>query len=104
VQRFQGNKFLLRRHKEAIVFNLRPTGNFDKLSGKFTFFKPWRQLCHKVNATVLDLVRYQCYKLVFFYMMSAEINGTSLEINRSLSINKATKSMNMSELFVTLPH
>jgi len=38
VQRFQENKFLLRRHKGAIVFKLRPTGNFDKLPGKFAFF------------------------------------------------------------------
>jgi len=27
----------LRHHKGAIVFNLQPTGNFDKPSGKFTF-------------------------------------------------------------------
>jgi len=39
VQRFQENKFLLRRHKGAIVFNLRPTGNCDELPGKFTFFQ-----------------------------------------------------------------
>jgi len=39
VQRFQENKFLLRCHKGAIVFNLRPTENFDKLPGKFTFFQ-----------------------------------------------------------------
>jgi len=32
-------KTLLRRHKAAIVFNLRVTGNFDKLHGKFTFFE-----------------------------------------------------------------
>jgi len=39
VQRFQESKFVLRRHKGAIVFNLRPTGIFDKLPGKFTFFE-----------------------------------------------------------------
>jgi len=33
------NKFLLQHHKRAIVFNLQPTGNFDKLPWKFTFFQ-----------------------------------------------------------------
>ena len=39
VQRFQENKFLLWRHKGAIVFNWCPTGNFDKLPGQFPFFE-----------------------------------------------------------------
>jgi len=39
VQRFQENKFVLRRHKGAIVFNLAAHGDFDKLPGKFTFFQ-----------------------------------------------------------------
>jgi len=47
--------FLLLHHKGAIAFNLRPTGNFDKLPGKFTFFKPCLLLPQMVIALVLVL-------------------------------------------------
>jgi len=47
VQHFQENKFLLRRHKGAIVFNLQPMGNFDKLPRIFTFFQALATMIHK---------------------------------------------------------
>jgi len=62
---FSRKQILLQRHKGAIVFNLQPAENFDKLSRKFTFFQTLRATFNlKLTTCKLEeLQLVHCYPL-----------------------------------------